>query len=888
MIFQEALTPRLFALAAIVLLLAAGGASAQTAPPPGAALVPASSKTLVYFGRWDRSDPNLAHSHWGGAYLRTRFTGTSAWLQMADREDLVVSIDGEPFRPVSGQQGFTALNPAPLPPGLHTLLVGSAAGGEAKVQGLALDPGAVTKPPVPRPIIEFIGDSITWGTGPDHFYNINHAWMAAEALGCDHTQVAQSGRALTTGYGCADPKAGLDKQYFLLKNFGYTAPGSNPPWNFSAYTPQVIVINLGQNDACGNEPDDVFTASYIQFVKNIRAKFPKAQIAALRMFGGGRFGDDTRKAAAALISGGDARVHFIDTEGWIDPKADLYDGVHPNAQGNLKIAMRLVPALKPLLPSSAVAALSPSATVGDPANPTGLAQALQNAYLRGERHIVVTPGTYILTHQGDGAQITLSGWHDAAVSTYKVTMILNNKYSTDRAFKLEGCTNVTLAGPLLSQTSQNAYQGHVLAVGKDAAGTPTCDWRPSAGYPVPSAGTKELWINFVDAKTRTINIRAGDYYHAGIAPLGNGVYRFTLDNRPVQFAVGDWIVARYADPPNKVYLTSCHNCTVKDVTMMRNGFAPIFDAEGGGNHYFQCHWALGPRPAGADEDPLVTNSADGIHSPDDSVGPDIENCTFEGVFLDDCIAIHGGFHSIKSVSGPVVIADNGYAFYAVGEPVRISNDHGFYLQANVTALKDNGNGTSTLTLDTAAAIPTDAKMSNPVGGDGAGYKIIGCRLGNTRSRGIIVKSDNGLIQNNVISHCGLGLRIGPEYGAEADYSQNVIVSGNTFLDNGDALVVDGSGVKENKNITIQNNHFAANTGYDVNIAWADGVALSGNTFAAPAALPAGNTQKPPIIVRDSSNIKESGSVIKTPSAYPKPYVSVGTNVDQLTSDRAAK
>ena len=239
---------------------------------------------------------------------------------------------------MKGQAGVTPLNTAPLPPGLHTLLVGPSSGGEAKVLGLVLDPGAAIKPPLPRPIIEFIGDSITWGTGPDGMWNVNWTWQAAEALNCDHTQVAQSARALTTGYGCADEKTGMDKQYFMLKNFGYVHDKPQVAWDFAAYTPQIIVINLGQNDACGNEPDDTFTASYIQFIKNIRAKFPRAQIVALRMFGGGHFGDDTRKAVAHVNAGGDARVHFMDTDRMAGNPADFADGVHPNATGNLKAA----------------------------------------------------------------------------------------------------------------------------------------------------------------------------------------------------------------------------------------------------------------------------------------------------------------------------------------------------------------------------------------------------------------------------------------------------------------------------------------------------------------------------------------------------------------------
>ena len=168
-----------------------------------------------------------------------------------------------------------------------------------------------------------------------------------------------------------------------------------------------------------------------------------------------------------------------------------------------------------------------------------------------------------------------------------------------------------------------------------------------------------------------INTQAGDYYHASAGADGQWPLPcIHLEDRPVRFGVGDWIVARYGDPPNKVFLADCRGCTVKDVTLMRNGFAPIFESEGGGNHVLRCHWALGPRPSGATEDPVVTNAADGIHSPDADPGPDIEGCTFDGVFLDDCIAIHGGFHKIVSVHGPTLVAQNAYAFYAVGEPVR--------------------------------------------------------------------------------------------------------------------------------------------------------------------------------------------------------------------------
>ena len=126
-----------------------------------------------------------------------------------------------------------------------------------------------------------------------------------------------------------------------------------------------------------------------------------------------------------------------------------------------------------------------------------------------------------------------------------------------------------------------------------------------------------------------------------------------------------------------------------------------------------------------------------------------------------------------------------------------------------------------------------------------------------------------MIKDNVITRCGLALRIGPEWPDEADYCHNVTVTGNTISDNGEGIVVDGSGVKENRDITITNNRLKANTGGDIRIAWADGVTITGNTITAPAALPPGAKPKPPIETRDSTNVHSNGNVIKNVAAYSK-------------------
>ena len=304
----------------------------------------ANDPNITYIGRWDRSQPQIANGNWTGHYLRTKFTGTSVSVRLQNATRLAVSIDGEPIRFVSANGGVTPLNEQPLNPGDHLLQVGS--GGqneELAFQGHVLDPGATTKPVTLKPIIEFIGDSIT-----TMFVGNNFAWATAGMLGCDLTQISFSGIALTNGYGCLPDKVGQDTQYFRLKNFNHLQETPQVPWNFS-YTPTMVVILLGQNDQCGSAPSVAFTDSYIAFVSNIRVKFPAASIVMMRTFGGPY--EMEIAAAAATLRQGDPKVHYVDTTGWLGTE-DFIDGIHPNAGGHLKAARQLANALAPILSGS--------------------------------------------------------------------------------------------------------------------------------------------------------------------------------------------------------------------------------------------------------------------------------------------------------------------------------------------------------------------------------------------------------------------------------------------------------------------------------------------------------------------------------------------------------
>ena len=136
-------------------------------------------------------------------------------------------------------------------------------------------------------------------------------------------------------------------------------------------------------------------------------------------------------------------------------------------------------------------------------------------------------------------------------------------------------------------------------------------------------------------------------------------------------------------------------------------------------------------------------------------------------------------------------------------------------------------------------------------------------MGNCRSRGILVKADNGLIENCIISGCGMSaISIGPEYyWGEADYSRNVTVRGNTLRNNvpngseAGTVFVHGDGAVGNGNITITNNFFDGNYGrIAVHVEDTDGIRICDNRFIASSIPLPGGTGRTILNFRTSRNI----------------------------------
>ena len=148
--------------------------------------------------------------------------------------------------------------------------------------------------------IEFIGDSITCGYGVDdevkeHHFSTStedgtktYAFKTAEALDADYSMVSFSGHGIVSGYttqGKAVTEQRVSNFYAKVgRSYGPSADFSlqDIEWDFRSFVPDVVVINLGTNDASYTggslELMREYTDGYIEFLGQVRENNPDAYI----------------------------------------------------------------------------------------------------------------------------------------------------------------------------------------------------------------------------------------------------------------------------------------------------------------------------------------------------------------------------------------------------------------------------------------------------------------------------------------------------------------------------------------------------------------------------------------------------------------------------------
>lgn len=301
------------------------------------------------------SDPPLRICGWSDGCVRFRakcatvyvwcYQNGIAFKTQVDGAD----TDGLRVTPQSAQYGWFAmiegLNPleeheysfsvASLPDGYAYLYALMAIGGE----------GISATPPLLRPTTVFLGDSVTQatiGSQPNSSDGYAHRLGISRGVAvCNRGLNGSTVRQFPAGPPQVTVMAGESET--RLANIAAIDP-----------TPAQIVILYGTNDlgqVGGAESLEEFASSYRNMLGRLREIFPLTLIVCLGVPPRADYPAAVRAPWSDVIrlcvrEMAHYNVRFTDVEGWIDDGAgtlDLYDGVHPTAEGYRKIAERLLP-----------------------------------------------------------------------------------------------------------------------------------------------------------------------------------------------------------------------------------------------------------------------------------------------------------------------------------------------------------------------------------------------------------------------------------------------------------------------------------------------------------------------------------------------------------------
>ena len=322
--------------------------------------VPAADNRFHYEGRIDFSNTNAPVLIWQASRVGIDFEGNTVELRLGNAKGqnyfnaqvdgsntIVAANEGMPVQPAT-LSGFG--------PGRHHLELlkrSEASAGTVCFEGIEIaPPGNVraSSPPHYRLTMEFIGDSITvgacnedgaadqWDNRRTHNGALSYAALTADACSADYRNIAVSGMGVAIGW--VPMKAGQiwDRLY----------PDTNsPPADLHAWTPNVVFVNLGENDgsyptAHGQSFPNNFTSDYVALIHAIRAAYPEAHIVLLR---GGMFNGEQNPSlveawasAVAQVEATDKGIsHFVFTH---------WTSTHPRVKDDRMMADELIAWLK--------------------------------------------------------------------------------------------------------------------------------------------------------------------------------------------------------------------------------------------------------------------------------------------------------------------------------------------------------------------------------------------------------------------------------------------------------------------------------------------------------------------------------------------------------------
>ena len=276
------------------------------------------NSSLIYSGRIDLSDPFAIVWTYPGTFVRMKFKGTQLFIHVRNKHNywnnyLGVAEGDAQTKLLLPEEGEATIE-IPLQTtqdNIHEVMIFKRqdACHELTILGFEINCNTDDEceireaSPLPPRRIEVYGDSVSAGevseavdyvakADPEHngeYSNswYSYAWIAARKLDAQLHDIAQGGVALldNTGWYHEPDYIGMEQVWNKMRyNPDY---GTVKEWDFSKYTPDIVIVAIGQNDS---HPDDYMKTDYEgekaknwrthyrQFLAKLRETYPDAWI----------------------------------------------------------------------------------------------------------------------------------------------------------------------------------------------------------------------------------------------------------------------------------------------------------------------------------------------------------------------------------------------------------------------------------------------------------------------------------------------------------------------------------------------------------------------------------------------------------------------------------
>ena len=258
----------------------------------GIKFYPADFPAIQYTGRIDFSNTKLPRFWQPGVYIRTNFSGTYCAVILNDEHlwgknynYLEIVVDGVEKRIQTRARRDTILVAEGLSEGVHELTI--CKNTEANIGYLELVGfrcKSLLKPAKkPARKMEFIGNSITCGTGSDqsvvpcgkgvwqdqHNAYLSYGAITARRFNAQYHLSAVSGIGLM--HSCCNLDITMPQVFDKI-----SMRQDSLVWDFNKFQPDMVVICLGQND--GIQDSAMFCDNYISFLRQLRRFYPGAEL----------------------------------------------------------------------------------------------------------------------------------------------------------------------------------------------------------------------------------------------------------------------------------------------------------------------------------------------------------------------------------------------------------------------------------------------------------------------------------------------------------------------------------------------------------------------------------------------------------------------------------